>query len=207
MSDFLSNLIARSFTDAPVIRPRVPSLFETSAEESFDQLQSSSGETIPAPGQVVSKSASMPVSESSAMQDTATAESIANASAARAGERMPKSDAPADQHALSTKSREDTSHASGVEKLEVETKRIGVPVDSFRDRKKNVGDTARSGQRKDFSPVEQRSSTSPPVIRVTIGRVEVRAIHPAPLVPKPAKPAPPKLSLEDYLHKRERGSR
>src|SRR4051812_10349636 len=38
MRDFLSNLIARGSTDAPVIQPRLPSLFESSSE-----LQSSIG--------------------------------------------------------------------------------------------------------------------------------------------------------------------
>ena len=39
MSGFLSNLIARSFNDAPVIQPRVPSLFETAGDEFFGELQ------------------------------------------------------------------------------------------------------------------------------------------------------------------------
>src|SRR5215472_14285931 len=41
MSDFLSNLIARSFTDAPAIQPRVPSLFETAGDEFPGEPQSS----------------------------------------------------------------------------------------------------------------------------------------------------------------------
>jgi hypothetical protein len=46
-----------------------------------------------------------------------------------------------------------------------------------------------------------------PIVRVTIGRIEVRAVHPTAPAPKPAKPAPPRLSLEDYLHERKRGLR
>lgn len=44
-----------------------------------------------------------------------------------------------------------------------------------------------------------------PVIRVTIGRIEVRAAAPAP-PPAPApRPAGPRLSLEDYLRRRGEG--
>jgi hypothetical protein len=66
---------------------------------------------------------------------------------------------------------------------------------------------SRSARRKDFSPVDQRSSKSPPIIRVTIGRVEVRAIQSSAPGPKQAKPRRPKLSLEDHLRKRAGGSR
>ncbi len=39
-----------------------------------------------------------------------------------------------------------------------------------------------------------------PIIRVTIGRIEVRAIHPAPTpLREPAAPPQPKISLDDYL--------
>jgi hypothetical protein len=43
----------------------------------------------------------------------------------------------------------------------------------------------------------------PPTIRVTIGRVDVRAVMPAPPVPvaKPVHPRPG-LSLDDYLKQR-----
>ena len=49
----------------------------------------------------------------------------------------------------------------------------------------------------------------PPTIEVTIGRVEVRAMHPpAPVVrPKPVAPAAPRLSLEEYLRNQNGGRR
>ena len=48
----------------------------------------------------------------------------------------------------------------------------------------------------------------PPVIRITIGRVDVRAIMPSPPVERP-KSAPPRsaLSLDDYLKRRGEGGR
>jgi hypothetical protein len=200
MSDFLSNLIARSFSDAPAIQPRVASLFETAADEFFDEPQSST--------------------PAIAARETATTKSVANDSDARAEESLPRPDAPAHQNAPGiAQPRRPSVQTAEVRKFEVETNKVIVPVNSFRDgekyaaKKKRVSQAlseprpTQSRRRKDFSPVEQRPSTSAPIIRVTIGRVEVRAIHaPAP-TPKPAKPPPPKLSLENYLRQRERGSR
>ena len=210
MSDFLSNLIARSFTDAPVIRPRVPSLFETSTKEFVDELQLSQ-EVIAEPGQVAPRSASVPASESSPTKEPDAMTPIANVSAARAGERMPTPDAPVDQRALTIKSRERSVQASGVRKLEVETKRISFAEDSFGNGKEDAREQDRvfeassppravqSPRRRNLSPAEGESSTSGPIIRVTIGRIEVRAIHQPAAAPKSAKAAPPKLSLDEYL--------
>jgi hypothetical protein len=52
-----------------------------------------------------------------------------------------------------------------------------------------------------------RPSVSAPAIRVTIGRVEVRAVMPPMATPKSESPPAPKLSLEDYLKQRNGGTR
>jgi hypothetical protein len=50
------------------------------------------------------------------------------------------------------------------------------------------------------------SVAGPPVIKVHIGRIEVRAVTPPALSPKKeAGPERPRLTLEDYLSRRERG--
>ncbi len=56
------------------------------------------------------------------------------------------------------------------------------------------------------SPNESR--TEPPIVRVTIGRIEVRAA-PAPSAParKPAPRSEPKLTLDAYLKSRQEGAR
>ncbi len=53
------------------------------------------------------------------------------------------------------------------------------------------------------------SPPQPPVIRVTIGRIEVRAVTPPPIAPPAPRPAPrpPSLSLDDYLKERRGGRR
>ncbi len=52
------------------------------------------------------------------------------------------------------------------------------------------------------------AASGPPTIRVTIGRIEVRAVHPpAPAPQKRAAASQPRISLEEYLRKRNGGSR
>ena len=98
MSDFLSNLIARSFTDAPVIQPRVPSLFETTGDEFLDEPQSSTA-AVPAAETIAPKDAPAPVSKLSPTRETATTKSIANVSDATAEEHLSKPASPAAQNA------------------------------------------------------------------------------------------------------------
>jgi len=206
MNNFLSNLITRSFTDAPVIQPRVPPLFETAANEFFDEAQA----WAPAISRQ-DTNVPTPISKMSVTKETAATKPISRASDALTKRDVPKhEDLSGSAHAWESLKRRI---------LKVETKRIIVPVGSFLEggkeleNKTAVADAfpeqrpAEARHRKDFSRNEQRPSTSAPIIRVTIGRVEVRAIHPPAAAPKEAKPAPPKLSLEDYLHKREGGSR
>ncbi len=65
-----------------------------------------------------------------------------------------------------------------------------------------VGDFTRAGS------LRPDSETAAPIVRVTIGRVEVRAQFPsAPSVPVARRPRPPALSLEDYLKQRSGGKR
>ena len=56
-------------------------------------------------------------------------------------------------------------------------------------------------------PASEESSSTP-TIRVTIGRIDVRAVTPAasPQRPKPSRPAPA-LSLDDYQKQRKGGER
>ena len=54
-----------------------------------------------------------------------------------------------------------------------------------------------------FPPVSAEPTAAPPTIRVSIGRVEIRAIMPAPPAPKAAPVRPrPTVSLNDYLKQR-----
>lgn len=56
-------------------------------------------------------------------------------------------------------------------------------------------------------PVVGREPAPPaPTIQVTIGRIEVRATPPTAAPARAARPATPKLSLEDYLRSRSGGA-
>jgi hypothetical protein len=72
------------------------------------------------------------------------------------------------------------------------------------------GPLAVTPRRPDPTPsVEIPTPSSPPVVRVTIGRVEVRAVlpvAPAPPAPEPAS-ADTRLSLDEYLKTRSEGQR
>ena len=58
------------------------------------------------------------------------------------------------------------------------------------------------------SRVARNDSSSPRAIHITIGRIEVRAVHPPPepVVQRP-RPASPKISLDEYLKQRNGGRR
>jgi hypothetical protein len=60
----------------------------------------------------------------------------------------------------------------------------------------------------DAPPVRPDDASAEPVVRITIGRVEVRAVLPPP-VPRPRRepPAPKTLSLDEYLDRRHGGKR
>lgn len=53
---------------------------------------------------------------------------------------------------------------------------------------------------------EPSKQPTPPIIHVTIGRIEVRATPPATARPRVAHPIGPKMSLEDYLRSRGKGN-
>jgi hypothetical protein len=66
-------------------------------------------------------------------------------------------------------------------------------------------ETQRATRTRLRSEQHQQADQAIPTINVTIGRVEVRATAPSRRV-EPARPAGPKLSLEDYLRGRSKGN-
>jgi hypothetical protein len=206
MSDFLSNLIARNCAVPPAIRPRLPSRFESTAAGNFTEVQSFAPETATAK----TSPEISPAPKLLTPDQTASAKQIANAATNSAARKQ------------SIHTNETTpipmSHSDDARESGFNAKTTVVPITATPGEKKQ-GDTEKTQQFQPssarpafqarrqnlFSPDEPRSTV--PIINVTIGRVEVRAIQSAAPAPKPAKSAPPKLSLDDYLQKRDGGAR
>jgi hypothetical protein len=187
MSQFLSNLMARSFADVPAIQPRLPSLFE--------------------PGDAGPMTESRTFSEPALENQT----SPSTNAVARPSQKISRPSNPA--VAVTSPSQAHFSPSDS----DLETETANLPTSQSRDQHppvprtqvtKHFSDQKRLAGGQTFPQrLDQTSTTNTPTINVTIGRVEVRAIHsPAP-VRKQSKPAAPKLSLEDYLKKREGGAR
>ena len=233
--------MARSFTDAPRVQPRLPSLFEN-------------GTVKPLAESHIFAEPSSPAKLSIAAAFPSLAQSIANASNSGAASSKPSlKDSPTKTNAepdrdsglLSESPRPPmNSETDPVQTMDTPTapeavkpilSLVASPTLSPAENHFTEADLtaehqpapARSGQffsegepiQSSLAPIwppnrriaprpfEQSSAISSPTIYVTIGRVEVHAIHaPAP-APKSTKPAPPKLSLENYLQQRDGGGR
>ena len=204
MSDFLSNLIARSYADQPAIRPRLPSRFESTSAGNFSEVPSFAPEiTTPKTSSKIS-----PAPKLFAVDQSSKGKPIADATA-----DSEKQSVHTDETTPIPTPRSDDARETGFS-----AKKTAVPVAAALG-EKNHGVTAKTQsfqyssahpafqarRRNSFSRDEPRSTA--PTINVTIGRVEVRAIQSAAPAPKPAKSAPPKLSLDDYLQKRDGDAR
>ncbi len=229
MSDFLTNLIARTYAVTPAIQPRLPSLFETLLAAT-DQRSgfSPASPGFPAPEPPAAPDAVSPIEAPSAIAaelppqpalppeaSSATPPSEAHIPNDGTERRTPFRREPA-----STPLRAETEFGApakhGVSAYEPATR------GSFRDRPATdpagFEETAPRPLRPANRPAPPAFAARPaglrmaaqesrPTIRVTIGRVEVRAVQsPAP-APKAAKPAQPRLSLDEYLKPRAGGSR
>jgi hypothetical protein len=210
MSDFLSNLISRSFADAPAIQPRLTSLFEvgvagplaesqlvleptaeTKMSGSMDAVAPPLAQTVSIPRDQNPDRVPQPVNQLPPAKNSET--TIAPA---------PISEPSRSQAIFETGAIEPVATQTPLAKSEKKFSSPATRPVSPAPEAKHFSETNRSTRRR--SPLAQFEppTTGGPTINVTIGRVEVRAIQsPAP-APKPARPAPPKLSLDDYLQKR-----
>ena len=72
-------------------------------------------------------------------------------------------------------------------------------------------DSQTLAQRRSAGPqsslMKELTSPVPPAIKVTIGRIEVKAVHPPPKQNQPARPQPARLTLDEYLRAHNGGRR
>lgn len=218
MNDYLTNLISTNLNLATTLQPRVAALFEpaSSVELNAGELETyerARNETVtptalnetrdapPMPLVVVERDArseALPKAraDSSRALDETTAAPRALEAKLRANSVTPRSAAAAEltprvEASVPTSSRAASEPSREANASTSESPRAIV----VRPQMKTVVEAA---------PIEPQEPAPPPVIRVTIGRVEVRAVQvPVPIPPK-KKDEPSKMSLEEYLKGRER---
>ena len=195
MSDYVANLIQRE-TGAPSLRPITPAVYfprhdHSVVEQSFDEKRMMANETAP-PATGHNDKFTPPITPRlfparavvETMPERAPRE-IAPGMITGEVEPMPPTFLPA-----AAPSRK--SPMRGKNSITPRLKPVVLP-----------------GTRpQNFPMVDARNSSAEITIRVSIGRIEVRAITPPAATPrKTAAPARPKMSLEDYLRQREGGMR
>jgi len=191
MSDFLTNLAARSVGRAATIQPRLPSLFEPLADEASTSVE------LPHD----------PHAEQSRDSRTAMKFSISHheeaspAESGRGAQRSRSQPAPRASHA-------------GIEEVPplFEETAIGLSGNTPpAPRRENT--VSRAQPLKPASPAQilpsPVKSKIAPTIQVTIGRIEVRAVQQSQPAPRPAKreKPQPRLTLDEYLLQRRQGKR
>jgi hypothetical protein len=81
----------------------------------------------------------------------------------------------------------------------------GTPVRDYPERSER-SESVDPGGSSSYSTRENAFSRVEPTIRVTIGRIEVRAVSPPEPPPRRTKQPTPKMSLDDYLRSRNGGT-
>jgi hypothetical protein len=227
MSDYLANLAARALNSAEVLQPRLPSRFGPAPgagglgldtlESEEAQEQGAPGVPVPAPPPELPQRAAdlrLPL-DLPRPGDPASGRRVTGQAALLAPAPDGPAAVPAVPAAPEGSGREPYRGAMGepgdVPSPTLPEGQDRAPAPS----PASTGQTAitivahavpRRTPEEPAAPGE--ASASEPVIRVTIGRIDVRAVMPFPApAPRPAAPAAPPPSLEEYLRKRSRGER
>jgi hypothetical protein len=224
MTDYLNNLAARSLQLSPVVRPRLPSLYEPSSmaaghasavhEDETSTVSASDGpRTLPlarprAKFEMGSGTNAIETENNNNAGPAGTATLQANGvtlSAPRIvthlGSQRIRADASSipsltAKAAQTPRSKGDSEPRDLIETIAMRALAFGV-----------AGSAMRGDRAKPPAPNEATSAApeTAPTISVTIGRVEVRAVYPQP----PAQPArrahPAPMSLDEYFKKRSEG--
>ena len=215
MSDYLSNLVARSFSRTGAIQPRLGTLFEPrqslgeSLEEQSLELEEnrvfySPRSAPPLPSQPLEPDPLPPLPENLLSISTQTKEDTPPISAElqRPTPELTVQQISTEQVTESVKPLLETSpprNSVVIQPQIVPVSERSLPLTSpiHQSQLVPLPDPAAASM--------PTAKTEPPTIQVTIGRVEVRAIAPPPSPRQPPQPSVPKLSLEDYLKSRSGG--
>jgi hypothetical protein len=192
MSDFFTHLAELSLGNANVVQPLIAPRFTRGLEVAPDSAQDS---LWPRPSSAQTSAPQLPPAPESKQEDSPpTAE-------ARGSETL----LPA---ATTTTRHTDRAAQPPIQTFDAQSVDVGgahFPTNVEAEQSVSLHQ-AREYRQSTRREVEEQQSSSRPTIRVNIGRIDVRATTPrtSPETNRqPAPPAPPKLSLEDYLKRRK----
>jgi hypothetical protein len=230
MADFLSRLAERTLGSAEVVRPRIAPLFaagvgpplEESPERSVTDVEPQRQWPTPLVEPVLIDGPRRAASETSSAAPGGVPDERAEASNEKATEEPGRvlsvrvSPRPAAAPSDVVMPPREAVAARAVRQVDpplLLPRRHTLP-----DRSASTGAPRVSAPPAAFGTSEVPSAEGPPpgvrapllapTVRVTVGRVEVRAVFAAPETPRPAPEAPrPSLNLDEYLKQRREGTR
>jgi hypothetical protein len=209
MSDFLGRLAERTLGVAEAIQPRIAPLYAAGASPPIEQTETtlrSRPESTPPRVNPASPSSSPDAPSWPVVSDTPPdVEVVSN-------DRPPDrtSETPAQQEEPTVQpvpTVRDVQPGVRAERLPEDRRSppaLLVPSRPRPEVTRVVEQHALDGS----SPLRADPAPALPTVRVTIGRIEVRAVYPAPQTPRPTPAAPrPALTLEQYREQRRGGER
>ena len=207
MSDFLGRLAERTLGVAEAIQPRIAPLYAAGASPPIEQTETtvrSRPESPPPP--VKPPSRSPDVRPSHVVSDAPRETQVVSDDTPADG----TSESPVTQEEPTVRpapSLRDVPRRVAAERAPQDRRSLPallVPSHPRPEVTRVVEQHAADGS----SPLRADAAVSPPTVRVTIGRIDVRAMYPAPQTPRPTPAAPrPSLTLEQYLEQRRGGER
>jgi len=226
MSDYLGRLVQRSLTPAPdgLLAPRLPSLFEApggdiSAPEAASEKSVDAPDVKPRPRTEIDAS---PTVVSNVQSSTLRLQADLSASGTprqsnTTDEQKAAKPASTDRRLLTTQiihhepaltaqplAAESVANAEAVSpsdprQPEIPSHLRPLPVEP-------LPVTRESRRAENVATVSDQSGGT--TVRINIGRIEVRAVHPSQPSAPPRKPLPqPKLTIEEYARQRNEGKR
>lgn len=203
MNDFLTSLAARTLGRVPVVTPPQPARFETTSADrgaAFDEIARETDSPEPGPVAVLSPASLRPRAHPTHPQSASDPAAASQPPPVALAAVTPPLPAACDPSAR-------TATAAGAppppERPAAESPDPASPkLAGFRPREQPRPAEPIHHEEHRASPRREHADT-PPAIHVSIGRVEVRAIHRAqPNPPAPTPLQPPRRSLEEYLRPR-----
>jgi hypothetical protein len=210
MNDYLINLIARSLDHAPAIQPRVPSVFEPSELGSEQSSVDASNPT----GRRSAADAMTPAQRKSSEPLAQRRRSVLEPHTAMTDMRRPPNNAPVIQpsrgQVIASGHETHLSTNRGISEASPrplsESPRSSSELTYATQPRPTVWSSGMPAHELSVDKSLQHTNTPPaPLIRVTIGRIDVRAVLPPAQPPRRTTSTRPKLTLDEYLKQRNGG--